>query len=193
MFDASLPTRVLDLGDDNSQIFIKETGRSIGNWVALSHCWGKEKQLVLDANLPIKDRLKIETLSTTFRDAVMVTRHLGFQYLWIDSLCIIQDSKDDWLKESSLMQEYYKNAILTIAADSGAGDHEGFLNKPRPCKTAAIKLPYWKNDTQADFVYARPRMENPFSDKTPLSARCWTLQESRSLCPEKSALIGVDS
>lgn len=175
--NARLPTRVLDLGSDDSQIFIRETGRSIGNWVALSHCWGKEKQLVLDGNLSVKDPLKIETLSSTFRDAITVTRHLGFHYLWIDSLCIIQDSKEDWLKESCLMQEYYKNAILTLAADSAAGDHEGFLNKERRSRMAGVKVPYWRKEPRAAFVYARPRMDNPFSDKTPLSTRCWTLQE----------------
>jgi hypothetical protein len=50
----------------------------------------------------------------TFCEAFEVTRMLGFKYIWIDSLCIVQDSEEDWLTEPSLMNEVYKNAALTI-------------------------------------------------------------------------------
>ncbi|KAH8754510.1 hypothetical protein BGZ57DRAFT_717563, partial [Hyaloscypha finlandica] len=64
-------------------------------------------------------------LPPTFRNTVNVTRALGYRYLWIDSLCILQGSYDSWGNESSKMQEYYMNAILTIPLDDMEGGHHG--------------------------------------------------------------------
>jgi hypothetical protein len=67
----------------------------------------------------------ILTLSTAqFYDATVITRKLGYEYLWIDSLCIIQDSADDWEAEGQNMGNIYMNASLTIAA-AGAKDSDG--------------------------------------------------------------------
>jgi hypothetical protein len=62
----------------------------------------------------------------TFRDAITVVGRLGIQYLWVDSLCIIQGDKTDWELESSRMGTVYCNAYLTIAAANAADDSEGF-------------------------------------------------------------------
>jgi len=51
----------------------------------------------------MKRQIPYRKLCQNFKDAITVTRHLGFQYIWIDSLCIIQDSFDDWDKESAQM------------------------------------------------------------------------------------------
>jgi hypothetical protein len=53
-----------------------------------------------------------DRLSKTFRDAILVTRELGLQYLWIDSLCIIQDDANDWAIESAKMANVYGDAHL---------------------------------------------------------------------------------
>ena len=50
-----------------------------------------------------------------FREAVRITRHCGYEYLWIDSLCIVQDSPSGWEVEASRMMSVYGNAICTIA------------------------------------------------------------------------------
>jgi hypothetical protein len=67
--------------------------------------------------------------SKTFQDAVIVTRHLGFRYLWIDSLCIIQDDKQDWEREVARMALVYKGSQLTIAATSSKDGSEGCFGK----------------------------------------------------------------
>jgi hypothetical protein len=67
------------------------------------------------------------SIPPTFRDAITTSRKLGYRYLWIDSLCIIQDSYDDWVSESNRMQSYYKESVLTIAASDADGDEQGFL------------------------------------------------------------------
>jgi hypothetical protein len=90
----------------------------------------------------------MSSLSKSFQDAIIVTRTLGLSHLWIDSLCIIQDSKDDWDTESSKTQQYYQGAFITISALSAAGSHEGFL-KPRT-QTQVVKL-------DQENLYLRPR------------------------------------
>jgi hypothetical protein len=60
--------------------------------------------------------IAFESLPALFQDAVVATRNLGIPYLWIDSICIIQDSKQDWEAESAKMGSVYRNAYVTIAA-----------------------------------------------------------------------------
>ncbi|KAK4233569.1 hypothetical protein C8A03DRAFT_38710 [Achaetomium macrosporum] len=75
-----------------------------------------------------KERIiALSRLPRTFRDAVIVTRGLGFRYLWIDSLCIVQDDACDWHRESQLMEHVYSSAYCTIAAIRASGADDGFL------------------------------------------------------------------
>lgn len=67
------------------------------------------------------DGIDFEAMPRTFQDAVTVTRNLGLRYIWIDSLCIIQDDRSDWLTQSLKMGTIYRNAKITIAA-TGAAD-----------------------------------------------------------------------
>ena len=73
----------------------------------------------------------MDTLPHTFRDAVHVTRRLGIRHLWIDSLCIMQDSRDDWARESQKMGEVYRCALINICPNSALNCEHGFLNAQR--------------------------------------------------------------
>lgn len=66
-------------------------------------------------------------LMKTFRDAILIAQVLNISKVWIDSLCILQDSLEDWKKESSKMWDIYRNAFITVVAAGAAGDTEGFL------------------------------------------------------------------
>jgi Heterokaryon incompatibility protein (HET) len=120
----ALPTRVIDVGLPEASTeprLIISNGRD-GAYITLSHCWGvpdpsKPPLLTTAANLSamIKE-IPLESMPLNYRDAVVTTRKLSFRYLWIDSLCIIQDSVEDWEAESAKMGEVYQNAQLTIAA-----------------------------------------------------------------------------
>lgn len=70
---------------------------------------------------------EIENLPQTFLDAVLLTGGLGLRYLWVDSLCILQDSREDWAHEAPLMASVYGNAYVTIAADAAKNTNAGFL------------------------------------------------------------------
>jgi hypothetical protein len=118
-------------------------------------------------------------LPPTFRDAVLITRRLDHQYLWIDSLCIVQDSPEDWLAESARMGYIYKHASLTIAAEAAVDSEAGIFestNKVRS-KTSSIEVPYHRKDTSAGQMYIQKLFDSPDEARGPLSQRAWTLQE----------------
>lgn len=89
-----LPSRVVDVWTDEQDpiLFISNGGKA--KWVTLSYCWGDKLPLktTMDNVKERCRRIPIQDLPALFHDAVIVTRRLGFCYLWIDALCIIQDS-----------------------------------------------------------------------------------------------------
>lgn len=90
-----------------------------GVYVCLSHRWGSitSSQMTKTATLAAREHgIQLSSLPLTFQDAIKITRSVGLQYIWIDSLCILQDSKADWVEESVKMGTYYSSSWLTIAA-----------------------------------------------------------------------------
>lgn len=116
-----LPKRVIDIGNSGNEKTVRllETGTNCsGRYICLSHCWGGSQHF-RTTNETVKERMisiNIDDLPLNFQDTIDLTRRLGVRYLWIDALCIIQDSKDDWEAEAAKMGVYYKNSWLTIAA-----------------------------------------------------------------------------
>lgn len=106
-----LPTRVLDVGvSEACQIVsLVETQGERGEYIALSHCWGKSNSFLTTRETfeDMKRGFQPEQAPATFRDAITVTRKLGIRYLWIDSLYIIQGDTRDWEIESSRMSGVY--------------------------------------------------------------------------------------
>lgn len=138
---ASKPTRLLDLttfgGGPNEVCDIRlwnVTG-SCPDYLTLSHCWGNG-ELGIPENIKTKTdtlqeqetRISVITLPQTFRDAIEITLRLGFRYLWIDALCIIQNSPEDWAAESRKMGYIYSHAVLNIAASGSSDSHGGCFN-----------------------------------------------------------------
>ena len=95
--------------------------------MTLIHRWGTDEPIMLtEASLSdMSKRIDIANLSQTYRDAIAITRSLGVRYLWIDSLCIIQDSKVDWQTEAARMGDIYKFSVCTIAASWASSNSEG--------------------------------------------------------------------
>jgi len=191
---ALLPTRVIDVNPSQEPEFprILETFRQHGDFVALSHCWGTKTRYVLDSTTrtELLEGMVMSNLPPAFRDAIKVTKGLGYRYLWIDSLCILQDSLEDWDHESGRMQEYYTNAILTIALDDTEGDHLGFLDRLRLSDKAAVAVPFSTPEPDSEggrsvghpssevvhFSYERSQVAHKRTGGF-LGRRGWTLQE----------------
>ena len=176
-----LPTRVLDVTDaDNIKLLISG-GRA--RYAALSYCWGGAQphattlQTVEEYIRHIPDPY----LPRTVHDAIKVTRELGLRYLWVDALCIIQDSSEDKLKEISHMNVIYKNSHLTISAASAEKCSEGFLQKRRiHSGLEAGKDPFrmqyqCPNDVRGLVILREEAPYHPSWEAT--TARSWTLQE----------------
>jgi len=101
-------------------------------YATLSHCWGNLKILILknDNIYLFKHHIPLDELCKTFRDAVTVARQLEIKYLWIDSLCIIQDDEADWQIEASRMASIYGNAVVNLAAAHAKNGSFGlFINR----------------------------------------------------------------
>ncbi|KAM5349700.1 hypothetical protein ACJ41O_006205 [Fusarium nematophilum] len=125
-------------------------------------------------------RIPFRALSKNFQDAVVATRALGFRYLWIDSLCIIQDSKEDWDIESARMELVYRNAACTLSASKSA-DGNGGLFMPRDYR---INRPFWLPISPGvDGGQIEPSEKGTFWQPTgirptgPLYPRAWVFQE----------------
>ncbi|PVH87749.1 HET-domain-containing protein [Cadophora sp. DSE1049] len=118
--DTEMPTRALFVGDDKHPPHLVSTEGRRGKYTALTWCWGTEPALTTtEISLHDHEReIPWSHLPYLFKDAALVTRKLGIDYIWIDALCIIQDSDDDWINEASKMTQVYGDAYLTIAADT---------------------------------------------------------------------------
>jgi hypothetical protein len=127
LLNAPLPTRILDVAKTSDRIWLIEQRQQKGQYMTLSHRWGGKdviKATVATLNAR-KAGIPIRDLPQTFVDAVTICRRLGVRYLWIDSLCIIQDSRDDWEREAAKMADVYANSYLTIAASSSPDSRGG--------------------------------------------------------------------
>lgn len=125
--DPILPTRVLDVSVSEHMVVLREPGGQRGNYIALSHSWGKSARLTATTkNLAILKRgVALASLPKTFIDAIEITRRLEIKYLWIDCLCILQDDARDWEREASVMGSLYQNSYLTISAANSTDSKTG--------------------------------------------------------------------
>ena len=171
--DTFTPTRLVDVGPEtNTGIHICEQGNTQPldqeRYVALSHCWGLSQHLVsIHSNInDWKENIPWDRLPRTFQEAISVTRRLGLRYIWIDSLCIIQDDAKDWDKEAAKMGMIYNQAYLVIAATSSIDGDGGILFDRLPYVTINGR----DQDQNPFQVFARkPCQHGPFTWGIPQS------------------------
>lgn len=129
-----LPTRVIDTGDSSSKDGTAKVVRGedlMATYATLSYCWGKWEGLKLTTlNVGDMERgLPWKHLPVLFRDAITVVRRLGIRYLWIDALCIMQDSLEDWRKEAVKMGRYFRHSSVSIASTAGTSPEQPILKR----------------------------------------------------------------
>lgn len=185
-----LPTRILDLGDEEigedllqpPMLLANTDGDIRGEYACLSHCWGPPEKKPLDTTTGTVGRFQREGipwagLPKTFQEAMIFTRRLGIRYLWIDSLCIIQNDADDWFREAGRMATTYENATVTLAATASLSSQEGLyrISVPSWCLGRSTYLRRCSDPLFFEHHFTR----NPaFLDRVaPLLRRAWVLQE----------------
>ncbi|KAI4201731.1 MAG: hypothetical protein LQ350_003085 [Teloschistes chrysophthalmus] len=127
--------------------------------------------------------IPLSGLPRTFQDAIFVTRKLGVRFLWIDSLCIIQNSPADWDEESEKMRYVYGDAYVTLAATASQDSTGGLFYERDPSLASPVKVtPTWKDTSSEDFVVVPQSFWVSAVSLAPLNQRAWALQE-RLLSP----------
>ncbi|KIW17259.1 hypothetical protein PV08_04450 [Exophiala spinifera] len=187
-----LPTRLVDVTPDDCDKEIRLVNTRYisksSKYAALSHSWGRREQRIKPipktTTKTLKARLRgvsFGELTKTFQDAVSAVRRLGLRYVWIDSLCIIQDDDNDFAEQASQMAKIYGQAHLVISALRAATGDVGIFHrryKPEaithssrrgPSLTAYVR-PVLNHD---DFITGEPRS----FQSSPLFARAWCFQE----------------
>lgn len=181
---ASRPSRVLDCSTGTPRLLVVRDDTPPFQYATMSHCWGGHVPLrLLSDNIDdLQVELPVAQLSQSFRDAIQVLHWLGLSYLWIDSLCIVQDSLQDWEKESALMAEVYSNSHCNIAAAHAADGTQGCFTErdPRLVKPLKVDLSWGLNPGVYYGVHAEVWQHNVM--ETPLNSRAWVCQE-RYLAP----------
>jgi hypothetical protein len=92
----------------------------------------------------------------TFADAVIAKRELEIKYLWIGSLCIIQDNTEEWKREAEQVGSYYTNSLLTLSAAHGEGSAAGlFRERDSLVIPPCLFDVYHNNIWRPSYAYAR--------------------------------------
>ncbi|KAM0189717.1 hypothetical protein ACHAPI_009907 [Fusarium lateritium] len=183
-----LPTRILDvrhaldrgnvrlvIPDKKPEIFTKGV-----EYASLSHCWGangaQENPMLLVANLEGRqsEGLDWDRLPKTFQDAFNIASWLNLDWLWIDSMCIIQDSISDWQNEASMMDRVYMNAKVNISADKGGDSRAGCFTQRKETDITPLEFTVCRNEEE--FMMTT---EDTFGwmDTAPSLSRAWIHRE----------------
>jgi hypothetical protein len=174
-----VPDRLIELStEDDGHSFtwrlVCPANLSNVQYLTLSHCWGPSKPTSLTSE-SMSAHQKLSTFSRlpkSFRDAFFVTFSLGFRFIWIDSLCIIQDDPEDWTCQASMMGTIYKNARCNIAATWAENGNDGCFAR----ESRTFKLEFGHGQSK-DFEVQR--IINYYDDlvEAPLNRRGWVKQE----------------
>ncbi|KAI4596198.1 hypothetical protein KJ359_005705 [Pestalotiopsis sp. 9143b] len=135
----SLPTRLIlipENAENGGVCLVRDAAHllpSSTRYAALTHCWGQHIPECLttgdNINVYASEGISWAAIPRTFRDAIQYTRRLGLEYLWIDSICIIQGDQKDWEAESMRMFDYYSNAHVTLGSTFSADCTGGFYSE----------------------------------------------------------------
>jgi hypothetical protein len=201
-----LPDRVIDVALAGGNPCLIDGSGLVSRYATLSHCWGgATPTMTLTSNIEQKMAgIPLADLPKTFREAVIICRVLAIPYLWIDSICIIQDSPTDWQIQSSKMHSIYHDSAITLAALDAANSSQGLFLPKRPFidvfplpKTfgdgrgqAYLGLPSWDEFTHSpgpvleEFDWFAQQINNMFSGTAYirsglLESRAWAMQELR--------------
>ncbi|PMD45928.1 HET-domain-containing protein [Hyaloscypha variabilis F] len=192
-----LPQRILNISSNSIKLCEFPKGQAPdGSYVTMSHCWGtadtEKPTTTTTYNLQQrKARIAMEELSPVFRDAIQLCRLIGCGYIWIDSLCIIQDNDLDWIEQSQDMAQIYSNAYFNIAPSWQPNGSFGLFENPAigsgqqphrrevEIKLGAGTRVLARQDCGRDHGYIQ-RTVNSFRRRyreAPLLERAWVFQE----------------
>lgn len=174
------PSRLLLLGEPGEDPRIVAAKGIQSPYCALSYCWGEKGTFTTTRDTISQNMsgIPLSCLPAVMVDAMSVARTLGYQYLWIDALCIVQDDEDDWESEAARLYAIYSNADLTISTLFGSDSRTSLF---QPCSLRAVHpvpLDIWepKQYRSQPAVFPEWTIED-LAIRGPVHSRAWTLQE----------------
>ncbi|KAF6785193.1 HET domain-containing protein, partial [Colletotrichum musicola] len=183
-----LPTRVLDVSNP-AMLRLRDIDGDDCRYAALSYCWGRGGGQVKTNNSSLEaaySAIDPSFLPLAIQDAVKVTRQIGLACLWVDALCIVQDSPGDMEKEMGKMGHIYRNAAVTIMAANASHSGQSFLAPEGPPRrleqlrspTSRFRLPMIFPDSAVRNISAEYPASGGSGSSEPLDQRAWAFQES---------------
>jgi hypothetical protein len=191
-YQSPLPTRCIEISRGAKRIYLRETECTRGAYITLTHRWNQETEDCKTTADNYRERLEgrgFRKLPRLFQDVFIIAEKLDVQYVWIDSICILQYGDDgaDWRKEAPKMAQYYQFSLLTIAGTMSTMENgllDPYLDDPRPWASRLVRLPYRdRTNTQAGFFYVYRRKVRLVDDywalvrSSTLFRRGWIFQE----------------
>lgn len=191
--DGVLPARLIDLEDVQQLQFVRIVRVPVPSppdlkYATLSYCWGGKSKLQLNRSnaSTLEVGVSVSTLPKTIQDAVHFTTGLGLRWLWVDSLCIVQDSKEDMAHEVQSMYGIYQNCFISIAALDAKHSDEGLYACRDPLMYAECEMARASKE-QAIVIYSG--CPHPTRYKVPpLYTRGWVVQER--ILPPRTVILG---
>ncbi|KAH7121994.1 heterokaryon incompatibility protein-domain-containing protein [Dactylonectria estremocensis] len=182
------PRRLVEMGIEGTNLRLVDTKHEISEkarYATLSYCWGPVRPLTTTKdNVELfSNRIPVESLPRTFHESIAITRELGIRYIWIDSLCIIQDDLGDWRREAARMKDIYAGSSITISASDAKNSTQGCFvdNYPqifdsRGTHIAQLSIVPPNNDIRL-LVRVHEGDIRRRAETSVLSTRGWNLQE----------------
>ncbi|RTE82737.1 hypothetical protein BHE90_002732 [Fusarium euwallaceae] len=169
------PTRLINIVDADHVRLIISNKEPSAPYVAFSHCWGKVQNIkLLDGNInQFQAGLLLEQLPNTYQEAIRLCLGLGFYYIWIDSLCIIQDSAEDWEREAKHMKLVYEHSIFNLCSATASDSSGRSFIRRRPNLLVPERVVF--KGTTFQLIY-----DNHFYEDITfctLRSRAWVYQE----------------
>lgn len=191
-----LPSRVIEVstGITPHTVKLRDTRGKRGIYAALSYCWGTQSQKTTTKST-VQEHLAgipVLELPATIQDAIKLCQCLDIQYLWVDSLCIVQDDSEDWHHEAAEMASIYGRSALTITTPHNSHCHESFdALKNTPQDGPPLPQILWEHHQEGKTITGTVTVRQksltsgggppfPYSSgniNSPWMARGWTLQE----------------
>jgi hypothetical protein len=156
-------------------------------YLTLSHCWGaigsQKLRLTAESFESFRRGIAVSDLQQTFQDMADIAARLGFQYFWVDCMCIFQDNAEDWRQQSSVMGKIYANTHLNISATWAANSSEGcFSDRDLSGKLQYIDSLVRGTMESTKWVLTPWNFWGDEVERAPVNLRGWVLQE-RVLSP----------
>lgn len=175
------PTRLIEIVQNGQVRVVLSNEQALdGGYATLSHCWGKSKRLkLLESNLALlRNWFSVEDLPQSYREAITVCTALGIRFIWIDSLCIMQDSKEDWAREAVVMKDVYGCSLVNIAAAAAADSSESSFTD----RDASLMGPFrvetvWTGQPSSTMYLMSEANFEEDVESSPLRSRAWVFQE----------------